>query len=254
MFDVTRLVPEARPIAQKAATVYVHHAGDDFVGLIAHGSAVKGGFIVGCSDIDFQLYVHPRALDLAGHLPFELTVSIHSDLSRIEPSPFRYIQCYAFSSEHRRAGWVGPVPGTYALIAGRLPTAEATAVELRTSAARAIAELPPSGVPPYLADTLLDHGGGRLAQRVRLLCTDVWPALYQLLITHGGDPIAVWIMTKQQAIDSLPVDGDAAEAIRAFYAAVLSYYPSESSALAGLEVMVHGVAFLRAAAGENASR
>ena len=248
MFDLTRLVPEAQSIAEKAASVYVHHVRGDFVGLLAHGSAVKGGFIAGCSDIDFQLYVRPRALDANGHLPFERTVAIHRDLSRIDPAPFSYIQCYTFSSEHRRDGWVGPTPGAYALIAGHLPVAEATADELRTSAERAIAGLPPNGVPAYLADTLLDHGSARLGQRVRLLCTDVWPALYQLLIVRGGDPIAVWNMPKPLAIEALLSITPGGAAIRAFHAALLAYYPDESSPNAGLDVLVRGVAFLRAAA------
>lgn len=58
-FDVSALVPEARPIAHAAAGVYLRHAEPWFVGLLAHGSALKGGFIPDCSDIDFQLYLDP---------------------------------------------------------------------------------------------------------------------------------------------------------------------------------------------------
>ncbi len=55
--DISGMVPEARPIVQEAAAVYLKYTQPWFVGLIAHGSAVKGGFIPGCSDIDFQLYL-----------------------------------------------------------------------------------------------------------------------------------------------------------------------------------------------------
>ncbi len=238
------VAPEARSIVDKAATVYIHHTGRSFVGLILHGSALKGGFIAGCSDIDLQLYVMPDALDPGGHLPFELTVAIHRDLARIDPAPFRYIQCYAFSTEMRE-GWVGPVPGAYHVVAGRLPIAEATADQLREGARRSLESLDPA--LRFLTDGLLDHGGGRLANRVRLLCTDVWPALYHLLIGRGADPIVMWSLTKQEAIERMPPGTTAGDAIRAFYAALLLYYPAEDSVNAALDVLVLGVTFLRAA-------
>ena len=109
MIDVSGIIPELRPVAEKAAHVYGHHAGRDFVGLVAHGSAVKGGFIEGCSDIDFQLYLHDRALTPEGHLPLERSIALHRDLAHIDPAPALYIQCYAFGSTLRE-GWTGPDP------------------------------------------------------------------------------------------------------------------------------------------------
>jgi hypothetical protein len=238
------IVPEARPVVEKAAAIYIHHTRQDFVGLIVHGSALKGGFIAGCSDVDLQLYVMPSALDAAGHLPFELTVAIHRDLARIDPAPFRYIQCYAFSTR-MRDGWVGPVPGAYHVVAGRLPIPEATGEQLGQGARASLAALNP--VPSYLTDGLLDHGGGRLEARVRLLCTEVWPALYHVLIVRGMDALEAWRLTKQQAIAALPADTDMGAAIRTFYDTLLRYYPDEAPADAGLDVLVRGVGFLRAA-------
>ncbi len=241
--NVDPIMPEARPIVEKAASVYIHHTRQSFVGLIVHGSALKGGFIPGCSDIDMQLYVTPDAF-VEGHLPLELTVAIHRDLARIDLAPFRYLQCYAFSA-HLPAGWVGPIPGAYHVIAGRLPIPEATAAELLERAHRSLDAL--QVLSPYLWDNLLEHGGGRLARLGRLICTDVWPALFQLVIVRGMDPIAAWCLTKQQAMDALPASDEAGAAIRAFYDALLRYYPTEDSVDAALDVLVRGVAFLRAA-------
>lgn len=238
------LVPEARPVVEKAGSVYIHHTRDDFVGLLVHGSALKGGFIAGCSDIDMQLYVAPHALDESNHLPFELTVAIHRDLARIDPAPFRYIQCYPFSTTVP-AGWTRPVPGAYHIVSGRLPIGEATAEELRESAQRSLAAMPP--VPSYLADNLLEHGDRRLARLVRLICTDVWPALYHVVIVDGMDPIAAWGLTKQQAIEAVPASTPPGAAVRAFCDALHRYYPAEDSVDAALDVLVRGVAFLRSA-------
>lgn len=243
MLNLERIVPEARAIVELAADVYIRHAGDDFVGLIVHGSVVKGGFIPGCSDIDFQLYLRRSAFDEHGYLSAEQTIALHRDLARIDPAPFQYLQAYAFGGAWRD-GWTGPVTGTYANIAGRLPVAEATASELRSSAGHLISGIDPNS---RVKDALLDHGGGRLARQVRLVCTDVWPALFSLLIIRGSEPIATWNMTKQEAIAELSADTAVGKAVRAFYDSLYQYYPSETSTDAGLDILLKGVAFLRAA-------
>ena len=89
MIDITRLVPAAQPIAARAAPVYLQHTSPWFVGLLAHGSAYKGGYIAGCSDIDFQLYLDPTAFTSEGMLPLSLLMTIHRVLAPIDPSPFR---------------------------------------------------------------------------------------------------------------------------------------------------------------------
>ncbi len=39
--------PEARPIVEAACTVYLRHTRPWLIGLVIHGSALKGGFIAG---------------------------------------------------------------------------------------------------------------------------------------------------------------------------------------------------------------
>ena len=67
--DTSHLAPAAQRIASRAAVVYLEHTQPWFIGLLAHGSAYKGGYIPGCSDIDFQLYLDPVAFTSAGTLP-----------------------------------------------------------------------------------------------------------------------------------------------------------------------------------------
>ncbi len=246
-FDVSFLVPEARPVAHAAAEVYLRHTEPWFVGLLSHGSALKGGYIPGSSDIDFQLYLDPAAFTDEGTLPFELSAAIHRDLARIDPRPFSYVQCYA----HPCAlpdGQVGPIPGAYALLAGRLPVPEATSADLRASACRARTQFRP--MPDYLCKGLLEHGDGKLQRNVRFLCTDVWPVLYQALTLRTGDPLAVWRLSKPDAIALLPTDDPLGRTIRAFDAAVRAYYPAQSSVEGALAVLRAGLAFRRAVAAE----
>jgi len=50
-----------------------------------------------------------------------------------------------------------------------------------------------------------------------------------------------------QALTLLPVDLPTGQAIRAFYQAVLTYFPSEESTEDGLRVIATGVTFLQTA-------
>lgn len=242
--DVTRLVPEAQHIAARVAAVYLEHTAPWFVGLLAHGSAYKGGYIAGCSDIDFQLYLDPAAFTPASTLPLPLLTAIHHDLAPIDPSPFRYVQCYALPCA-TPPGQTPPVPGAYALLAGRLPVAEATSAQLYDSARLALARLEP--LSRSLASELTSCGGERLQQKTRLLCTEVWPTLYYIATLQRGDPIAIWNLPKQDVIALLPPDSEICGAIRAFYAAVRDYYPDEATVEGRLAVIECGVAFLYAA-------
>jgi hypothetical protein len=242
--DVSRLVPEAQPIAAAAAEAYMLHTRPWFVGLVAHGSALKGGFIANCSDVDLQLYLDPAAFSENGNLPLALCLAIQRDLARISPLPFRYIQCHAYPCA-MPPGRVGPVPGAYAVLAGRLPVPEASAAELRSVARTALAALEP--VSPALTAALLDSGEGRLQRRARYMCTDVWPLLYQVLTLQKSDPIAIWNLPKPYAIALLASADRLGQAIRAFDAAVRSHYPDEATPEGALEIIRLGVAFMREA-------
>ncbi|MFL5732906.1 MAG: hypothetical protein ACJ78Q_06860 [Chloroflexia bacterium] len=231
-------------VTGQVAGVYLAHTKPWFIGLIIHGSALKGGMIPGSSDIDFRLYLENSAFKEDGRLPVELAVTIHRDLAKIDPAPFSYIQCYAFQGDGPQ-GWVGPIPGAYHLVAGRLPVPEATAGQLRASARESLTNLVTE--PAHLANGLLDHGGGRLQRHVRLLCTEVWPVLFQVVSLRQDDPIRVWNLTKIEAMSLLPAGSALDRTIHGFYQALHDYYPTENSVEHGLAVIECGVAFLRAA-------
>lgn len=240
VIDVSGLIPEAQAIAAGAAAIYCKQTAPWFIGLVAHGSAVKGGYIPNCSDIDFQLYLTADAFVADGELPLPLGVAIHRELAAIDPVPFRYIQCYALT-DRLRPGWIGPIPGAHHLVAGRLPVPPATADALRASAQKDLAALQPDAL------NLLSHGGGRLERMIRLHCTKVWPVLYQVVALQQDDPIRVWNLPKDQVIGLLPTEGEVGQAIRAYDQAVRTYYPEERLVVDGLKVLETGTTFLAAA-------
>lgn len=82
--NVSGLIPAAQAIARQAATIYTNHTAPWFIGLIAHGSAVKGGVIPNSSDIDFQLYLRDDAFGVDGNLPLDVGIAIHRELAQID--------------------------------------------------------------------------------------------------------------------------------------------------------------------------
>jgi hypothetical protein len=238
--DVSGLVPEAQAIAEQAAAVYCKHTALWFIGLVAHGSAVKGGYIPNSSDIDFQLYLTDDAFGPDGVLPLSVGMAVYLELATINPAPFRYIQCYSLTTR-LRPGWIGPIPGAHHLVAGRLPVPLATADDLRASAQQGLTALQPEGID------LLSHGGGRLERHVRLHCTKVWPVLYQVVALQQDDPIRVWNLPKPAVIALLPAESELGQVIRAFDAAVRTYYLEERLVADGLQVLETGTNFLAAA-------
>ncbi len=238
-------VEEARGIVEAVADVYQSHMKEWFVGLIVFGSAVKGGFIPRCSDIDFQLFLKGAAFDSDGCLSLALGLAIHRDLSKVDPEPFRYIQCTPFSTQRLARENFGPVPETYLVVRGHLPVSEATAEQLVESAKHELSALDPS--PDFIRKGLLDHGAGRLERDLRLLCTKVWPVFFHVLSIHSDDPIWAWQLPKDRASDELPEDLGLRRGMREFYESVLKYYPEERTGPEALDLIEKGVVFLSAA-------
>jgi hypothetical protein len=133
MIDVSPVVPEAQAIVLQAADVFERHTSPWLVGLLIHGSALKGGFIPGCSDIDLQLYLNEEVLASDGSVPLDLAMAIQRDLATIDTAPFQYIRCYELAGRFTRAqnpDWVGPIPGACHMLTGYLPIPEATEAQL----------------------------------------------------------------------------------------------------------------------------
>jgi len=118
-FDLSPIVPEAQSIVCAAAEVYLQHLGQWCIGLVIHGSALKGGYIPGYSDIDLQLYLKPAVFHNHSDLSLERCIALHRDLAQINPTPFQYIQGYTLPLQ-KREGRVGPMPGAYHVITGTL--------------------------------------------------------------------------------------------------------------------------------------
>jgi len=250
MFDVSGLVPEARPVAQAVAAIYWNHTQPWFVGLACFGSAVRGDVIPGVSDIDFHLYLQPSIfINADGHqniLPLELGLAIYRDLAQVDPAPFRYIDGGA-ETDHLPEGHLGPIPGNYHLLAGILPYAEATNAQVKVIAQQELNRLNP--LPAFVSDALLQYGTGRgdLSHTVRQLCQTVWPVIYHVASLQQEDALTVWRLPKNRVIHFFSVEDALGRTIRAFDATMRLYYPTEASVDMALNLIQAGVKVLQSA-------
>lgn len=247
MFDVAPLSPLVQPVVLAAAEIYYRHTQPWFIGLLIHGSAYKGGFIPGCSDIDLRLYLEDEAFDQYGELPIELAAAIHRDLASVDPAPFQYVQTYAFArhaTDAKPAHWISVIPGTYHLLKGSMPHPETTETQVIARCHHTL-----QSVPTWIAGAsrqLLDHGKDKLQRHARFRCTEVWPALYSVLTLRDDRPFAIWKLPKEEAIALMPEDEPMGKAIRAFYRAVYRYFGETHSVDDALQVTICGVRFLQA--------
>jgi hypothetical protein len=241
--DLSHIIPPVRPIVEAAARVYLRHTEPWLIGLLIHGSALKGGFIPGCSDIDLQVYLRSEAFTIYGQLPLEICSSIQRGLAHIDPRPFQYIQGYALSPVPR-SEYVGPIPGAYHLLIGRLPIPEASEADLQRSARKKLATIDESIA--YYCRGLLEHGSGKLERLVRFLCTDLWPTLYHLLTIQEQDGLRVWRLPKPAALALLKQESSLARTAHTFYRALHFYYPQATSVEDAIGVIEAGIAFFEA--------
>jgi hypothetical protein len=229
-------------INQAVREIILRNIDSHFRGLIVQGSAVKGGVIPGSSDIDYVLYVDDAGLNERGTLSAAACIKIHRELSHIDVTPFRYIQFSVIAPKINRI--LPPIPGTYRLLAGHLLEPEATNEQIIMDAVSALDRLQPEAV--FDPHKLLDHGEDRIERCARLMCTIVWPVVFQFLTVMHQDGIRIWNLKKHDAV-SLLGEGENAElgkTAKSFLFSVQSYYPIEQSPEKALSLIENGFALL----------
>jgi hypothetical protein len=246
-FDVTPLVPAAQKIVRAISYLYWREFGPQLLGVLVHGSALKGGEIPGCSDIDLRIYVERTAVDEYGAPPLEQALRIQRSLAKIDIKPFLYVQTYvtAVGVENERSnGHTGPVAGAYHMAYGYLPVPEATTEQIVQQAHATLARA--AFLVSDKTQALLDQG--KLERNLRLLCTDVWPALYSVLTLQSEEPVAIWRLPKPAAMNMLPRQTPMGQEIHRFHQCLVEYYTGEPTLSGALAAMEHGIRFLQAVA------
>lgn len=244
--DVSGVQLEARDIVERAARTCVAHLGASLATVVAHGSAVKGGYILGSSDIVIALIVDPGIMHDSGVLPLRTVVEIHRDLAQIDPAPFRYLQAHVRPAGAREQA--GFITGAYHVVFGDEIVPLATHEELLQNAHIALSRLDPAAIEARLSRHLLDHGEDRLYRELRFMCTDVWPTLHHVVALIGSDAVTEWGLTKPSAIARIDPASEVGQSIRSFYRTVTEHYHAGETVATALEALMRGIEFLDAAA------
>jgi len=220
-------------------------------GIVLHGSAHKGGGIAGYSDIDFMVFLAPDCFDEQGDIPDDLVFAVQE---RIGPLPWReagylYPQAYFYDANRLPDWWVGPVPGAYRILHGRLPPKAApTAERVRAASLRFLKEEVPRAIA-YNLHSFIDADDASFPRRVRLLGTSVTPAVFALATQHTDDVLALWALPKFDALALLErryADMEGPPLARRFYDLAAHLYGDDDfDADLGREAFRTGVRFLR---------
>jgi hypothetical protein len=246
-FDVTPLVPAAQKIVRAVSYLFWREFGSQLIGVLVYGSALKGGEIPGCGDIDIRIYVERAAVDEYGAPLLEQALRLQRSLAKIDIKPFLYVQTYVTAvgvENERTRGDIGPVAGAYHMVYGRLPEPEATTEQIVQQAHATLARV--AFLASDKTQALLDQG--KLERSLQLLCTDVWPALYSVLTLQSDEPAAIWCQSKPAVMNMLPRQTPMGLEIHRFHQCLVEYYSDEPTLSAALAAMEHGIRFLQAVA------
>ena len=195
-------------------------------------------------------FLAPASLDEDGSLPDEAAFAMQE---RIGPMPWReagfgYPQAYFYNARTLPAWWTGPVPGAYRELHGALPPAAlATEDGLRAGARRLLRETISSRLNGMVSN-YADSVDEQLPRRVRLLGTDLTPAMFALASLHAEDILPLWAKPKFEVLEIVEQaypDAEGPAQARQFYANVERLFGDDFDTALGRETFRGGVAFLR---------
>jgi len=221
--------------------------------VILHGSAHKGGTIPGYSDIDFMVFLTPDAFDEHDKIADDAAIALQKEIGSLpwRKAGFGYPQAYFHDARKLPEWWTGPVPGAYRELYGTLPeTALATEEGLRSGACRFLRETLTPRINAMVTN-YADSADDQLPRRVRLLGTDLSPAVFSLASLHSGDLLALWARPKLEAltiVEAAYPNARGPALAREFYAACGQLYGTNFDTGLARSTFRTGVAFLRWAA------
>ncbi len=172
--------------------------------IVFHGSAAKGGFIAGFSDVDLMVLLASQCFDEFG-LTLDCAFAIQEHIAALPWASVGagYPQVYFYDPARMPGWWTGPVASASRVLYGTFPERlRPTPDGMRRAALRLLRdELP--GLIRSDTESFADSADRALPRRLRLLSTRVTPAMFSLLVLRSEDPLAEWTRTKHEAAERL---------------------------------------------------
>lgn len=163
---------------------------DSLVCVILKGSAVRGDFIQGYSDFDFNVFLKPEVMDGEKSPNIEGAIQFQKAFGDIDPKDFgaSQFQIYFINSEKYPHDWVSPVEGTYKIFWGDLPS---IAKEMEDSMYLSYAKQFISDVEysrKKIVERFVDKPNIRLPPVVRLLGASLKGYMYSVSVLLTSKP------------------------------------------------------------------
>jgi len=176
----------------------------EFVGAILKGSALKGDFFPHWSDLDVHAFAAAPAMQGPRRPRPDVAFALQRELGAFDAASFGLgsLQVYCLSATQYPAEWVKPIPGTYELVAGRLPDAF---LDVDVAAYRAKAAQDVDQCLAFISsrlESMIDKPHRELAGVVRRVGIDMKVLAYAIPIVVGEDPVRAWRWPLATALDT----------------------------------------------------
>jgi len=219
--------------------------GSSVVCVTLKGSAVKGDFIPGYSDLDFHVFLRPDVMDGENVPKAEYAVRFQRVFGHTNPEDFdvSQFQIYFINSEKYPEDWAPPVQGTYKALWGSLPE---TAKELDEPAYIRFAEqhlsLPNiESSRQSVVRRFVDKPDTRIAYIVRLLGATLKNYMYSVLVLITRKPRTAFALKLDKMIDLVEEGIGSAGHLRGFYEHISDWQRIQKDPECARRVLKEGV-------------
>lgn len=179
--------------------------GGDLRCVLLKGSALKGDFVPGYSDLDLHCFLSPEVMVGRAAPTPELAMRFQSAIGKLEPRDYgcNSFQLYFLNHERYPDGWAKPVPGSYVVIHGETPDGfgEVTREEYLEHARNALSRLPVTAA--QLIERGIDKPDRSLPPILRLAGIELKQATYAAASLLTGDPLLIWTLPRQEVLSRL---------------------------------------------------
>lgn len=207
--------------------------GDHLIGLIVKGSTLHGDFFPNYSDLDLHAFVDDEVLVAPQTLATRDSLALQARLSALPLAEFGIgsLQLYVLSwSQGYPPEWVKPWPGTYELLAGRLPAGftDVDPEQYRRGAHECMRLFP--SWKDAIVRRVVSSPDEALAGLARELGAIVKPMAYVAATLVTGDPRAVWTAPLQQTLSTIEPAVSPRHTFSTFFAGVKEWPPTPAGA------------------------
>ena len=215
---------EALPPALRGSLTAVVRACRDAFGehlqcVIVKGSAVKGDFLPGYSDLDVHAFVHPDVLMSDRAPKLEYAMRFQEAIGGLEPrdAGASQFQVYFLPADRPAEDWAPAVPGSYEVVYGEAPAALANwrDFDYEGRAKQSLARIP--GDVRMLIERTLDKPNRSLPLYVRLAGTFVKGHAYSAAILASGDAGRALTMRTSELLQFLEDADPSLASVRRFF-------------------------------------